>query len=214
MAKRAAKRASPEGIRRTLAELYPDATCALHFETPLQLLIATILSAQCTDARVNMVTPALFKRYRTAKDFAEADTAELVSFIRSTGFFNSKAKAIQAACAQIAEEFGGRVPDTMEDLLKLHGVARKTANVVLGTAMGKNEGIVVDTHVIRLAHRMGLSKEKDPVKIERDLMRLVPRAEWTAFGHRMTQHGRRLCTARNPKCDECPVLPHCPQIGV
>jgi endonuclease-3 len=214
MAKAKAARGDPAAVQRILAKLYPDATCALTFENPLQLLIKTILSAQCTDATVNRIAPALFARLRTAKDFADADPDELKELIRSTGFFNSKARAIQVACAQIVDDFGGEVPETMEQLTSLHGVARKTANVVLGTAFGKSEGIVVDTHVIRLAHRMGLSKEKDPVKIERDLMAAVPRRDWTVFGHRVTTHGRRLCVAKQPKCDECPVLPHCPQIGV
>ncbi|MBN1478483.1 endonuclease III [Candidatus Sumerlaeota bacterium] len=201
-------------LRRALAKAFPDADCALDWKTPLQLLIATILSAQCTDARVNQVTPALFERYPTARAFAEADMDELREMIRSTGFFNNKAKAIQAACSQIVDEFGGEVPDSMEQLLKLRGVARKTANVVLGTAFGKNEGIVVDTHVIRLAHRMGLSAQRDADKIERDLMEQIPRQEWTAFAHRMVLHGRKWCTARRPDCETCPCRPACPQNGV
>jgi endonuclease-3 len=209
-----APRDPPQGILRALAKEYPDATCALHFENPLQLLIATILSAQCTDVRVNMVTPALFERFPTARAFAASDPDELREMIRSTGFFNNKAKAIQAACAQIVDEFGGEVPQSMEELLKLRGVARKTANVLLGTAFGKSEGVVVDTHVARLAKRMGLSKEKTPEKIEEDLMALIPRRDWTVAAHRLILHGRKHCTARRPDCDHCPCLPHCPQIGV
>lgn len=209
-----ARTADPAGLRRALARLYPGATCALAFETPLQLLVATILSAQCTDARVNTVTPALFARCRTAQDFATIPTSELIALIKSTGFFNNKAKAIQEACAQIHGRFGGEVPRTMDELLTLRGVARKTANVILGTAFGMNEGIVVDTHVIRLANRMGLTAESDPVKIEQDLMRAVPREEWTRFGHRMTLHGRQVCTARRPACDQCACLPACAQVGV
>jgi len=203
-----------EGIRAALAKEYPDATCALHWKTPLQLLVATILSAQCTDARVNMVTPALFKRYKTARDFADADPDELKGFVRSTGFFNQKAKSIQEACAQIADEHSGKVPQTMDELLELRGVARKTANVLLGTAFGKNEGVVVDTHVKRLAKRFGITEETDPNKIERTLMQVVPREEWTDFAHRVVLHGRKYCTARKPNCEECPCLPHCPQVGV
>jgi endonuclease-3 len=221
MAKSKAKSSSPPlrpgdaaKLRRALAKAFPEADCALDWKTPLQLLVATILSAQCTDARVNQVTPALFERYPTAQDFAEADMDELREMIRSTGFFNNKAKAIQAACAQIVDEFGGEVPDSMEQLLKLRGVARKTANVVLGTAFGKNEGIVVDTHVARLARRMGLSGQKDTDKIERDLMELVPRREWTAFAHRMVLHGREWCMARKPDCETCPCRPACPQNGI
>lgn len=206
--------ADARGLLRALAKEYPDATCALNWSNPIQLLVATILSAQCTDARVNQVTPAIFERFPTARDFAESDLDELIGLIRSTGFFNNKAKAIQSACSQIVDEFGGEVPDTMEDLLKLRGVARKTANVVLGTAFGKNEGIVVDTHVGRLAKRMGFTKEKDPVKIERDLMEIVPRREWTDFAHRMTLHGRASCNARKPDCEHCVCFPHCPKIGV
>jgi endonuclease III len=201
-------------LRRALAKAFPDADCALDWKTPLQLLVATILSAQCTDARVNQVTPPLFERYPTARAFAEADMDEMRAMIRSTGFFNNKAKAIQAACAQIAEEFSGEVPDSMKELLRLRGVARKTANVVLGTAFGKNEGIVVDTHVSRLAHRMGMSAEKAPDKIERDLMEIVPRPEWTAFAHRMVLHGRKWCMARKPDCETCPCRPACPQNGI
>jgi endonuclease-3 len=210
-------KASPDqakSILRALAKEYPEPACALIHSSPLQLLIATILSAQCTDARVNMVTPALFKRYKSAKAFAEADMDELRELIRSTGFFNNKAKAIQAACAQIVDEFGGKVPNTMEDLLKLRGVARKTANVVLGTAFGKNEGVVVDTHVQRLSKRMGFTKEKSPEKIEKDLMALIPRKDWTDTAHRLVLHGRKYCMARKPDCEHCPCLPHCPQIGV
>lgn len=203
-----------KAILRVLAKEYPQAKTALNHTNALELLVATILSAQCTDERVNIVTKDLFKRYRTARDYAEADPQQLRQAIRSTGFFNQKADAIQACCRQIVERFGGRVPNTMEALTSLPGVARKTANVVLGTAFGKNEGIVVDTHVRRLAQRLGLSRESDPAKIERDLMAIVPRKDWTAFSFRLIDHGRRVCKAKKPACGECVLRPFCPQIGV
>ena len=191
-------------------KVYPDAHTELNFKTPLELLIATILSAQCTDKRVNMVTPALFKKYRTAKEYANAPPAELENAIKSTGFFRSKTKSIQGATSKIASKFGGKVPDSMEGLRELSGVGRKTANVVLGNAFGKNEGIVVDTHVIRLSQRLGLTKHKDPEKIERDLMELVPKEHWTNWSHWLIWHGRRRCYARKPDCANCEVFRLCP----
>jgi endonuclease III len=197
-------------ILKGLEKLYPDVTCALTHETPLQLLISTILSAQCTDERVNKVTPELFRRLRTAKDFASVPQEELEGMIRSTGFFRSKAKSIQSASRDIAEKHGGKVPETMEELTELRGVGRKTANVVLGTAFGKNEGIVVDTHVGRLSRRLGLTKNEDPVKVEQDLMKIIPKNEWTNFAHRLIWHGRKICKARKPDCPVCPLSPYCP----
>jgi len=191
-------------------EIYPGARCELDFKTPLQLLVATILSAQCTDKRVNMVTPSLFKKYRTAADYAKAEPAELETMIKSTGFFRSKTKSIRAAAAEIAQKYKGKVPDTMEELNGLPGVGRKTANVVLGTAFHRNEGIVVDTHVIRLSQRLRLTKHKDPEKIEQDLMRLVPREHWTMWSHWLIWHGRRRCFARRPDCRQCEILRLCP----
>jgi endonuclease-3 len=191
-------------------EVYPDAHCELDFKNPLELLIATILSAQCTDKRVNMVTPALFKKYRTAADYAKAPQPELERAIRSTGFFRNKAKSIRAATSTIDKKFGGKVPDSMEELRELPGVGRKTANVVLGNAFGKNEGIVVDTHVARLSQRLGLTKQKDAEKIERDLIKLVPREHWTNWSHWLIWHGRRRCYARKPDCGHCEVFRLCP----
>jgi endonuclease III len=191
-------------------KVYPDAHTELNFKNPLELLIATILSAQCTDKRVNMVTPLLFKKYRSAKDYADAPQAELENAIKSTGFFRNKTKSIRAATSTIASKFGGKVPDSMEQLRELPGVGRKTANVVLGNAFGKNEGIVVDTHVIRLSQRLGLTKQKDPEKIERDLMKLVPRECWAVWSHWLIWHGRRRCYARKPDCANCEVFRLCP----
>ena len=193
-----------------LRKHYPGATTALRWSNPLELLAATVLSAQCTDERVNKVTPALFEKYRTAADYAAASQATLEQEVRTTGFFRNKAKSLRGACAIIAERHGGRVPETMEALLELPGVARKTANVVLGTAYGKNEGFVVDTHVSRLARRMGFSRQTEPAKIEQDLMSLVPRRSWTRFGHTLVLHGRAVCNARKPRCDDCPVNKLCP----
>jgi endonuclease-3 len=195
---------------KTLAKVYPDAHCELDFRTPLELLVATILSAQCTDKRVNLVTPALFAKYRTAKDYAAARTETLEGMIRSTGFFRSKTKSIRAAAAAIVTEHGGRVPDTMEKLHGLPGVGRKTANVVLGNAFGKDEGIVVDTHVVRLSHRLRLTRQTDPEKIEQDLMKLVPRQHWTKWSHWLIWHGRRRCFARKPDCHHCEIFSLCP----
>jgi endonuclease III len=193
-----------------LRRRHPDAKCALDYESPLQLLVATILAAQCTDVRVNLTTPSLFKKYPTAEAMAEAPRDELQEKIRSCGFYRNKARSIRGACAKILSDFGGRVPDTMEALLSLPGVARKTANVVLGTGYGKNEGVVVDTHVLRVAPRLGLTREHTPEKIEQDLMSLFPREDWTLLGHVLTFHGRRICTARKPDCPGCPVNKLCP----
>jgi endonuclease-3 len=208
-----ANRVRARRIRRTLAMLYPEARCALHYESPLELLIATILSAQCTDARVNQVTPALFARYRTATDYAGADLTELEKAIQSTGFYHNKAKNIIACCQRIVSEHGGEVPNRLEDLVRLPGVGRKTANVVLGNAFGI-PGITVDTHVGRLSRRMGLTMHDDPEKVERDLMALVPRKEWTEFSHRMILHGRQVCAARKPNCAGCALAPWCPKVGI
>ena len=191
-------------------KIYPTAHCELDFRNPLQLLVATILSAQSTDKRVNMVTPALFRKYRTAKDYADAPLPELENAIKSTGFYRNKAKSIRGAMREIVEKHGGKVPDTMEALCALPGVGRKTANVVLGNAFHKDEGIVVDTHVIRLSQRLGLTKQKDPVKIELDLMKLVPREHWTDWSHWLIWHGRRRCYARKPDCSRCEVFKLCP----
>ena len=191
-------------------QVYPDAHTELNFKNPLQLLIATILSAQCTDKRVNMVTPALFKKYRTAADYAKAPPAEMEKAIQSTGFFRSKTKSIRGATSTIVEKFAGRVPDSMEKLRELPGVGRKTANVVLGNAFHKDEGIVVDTHVMRLSQRLGLTKQTDPEKIERDLMKLVPQKHWTVWSHWLIWHGRRRCYARKPDCSQCEVFRLCP----
>jgi len=197
-----------------LKEAYPQAECALSHKNPLQLLVATILSAQCTDARVNQVTPALFEKYASAQDLAGAAQADLERLIRSTGFFRNKAKNIKAACQRIVRDFQGKVPKTMEELLSLPGVARKTANVVLGTAYGIAAGVVVDTHVFRLTHRLGLTHAKTPEKVEMGLMKLLPREEWINFSHRLIYHGRQICVARNPKCAVCTLNPVCPRIGV
>jgi endonuclease-3 len=206
-------RARARRIVRLLAREYPDAHCALNHETPLQLLVATILSAQCTDARVNLVTPALFARYPDAKAFATADARDLEAAIQSTGFFRNKARNIRACCQTLVERHGGEVPGTMEELVPLAGVGRKTANVILGNAFGV-PGITVDTHVGRLSRRMGLTTETDPEKVERDLMQLIPKKEWTQFSHRMIFHGRQVCHAREPRCDDCVVAKVCPRVGV
>jgi endonuclease-3 len=196
-------------ILRHLDEAYPAATCALHHHDAWQLLVATILSAQCTDERVNMVTPSLFRKYPTLEDFAHVSQEELAQDIRSTGFFNNKAKSIIGAARKILTDFGGRVPRTMEEMLTIPGAARKTANVVLGTAYGIASGIVVDTHVQRIAKRLDFTKETDPAKIERDLMKVIPQDRWIVFSHQMIHHGRKLCMARNPRCAECPLDPIC-----
>lgn len=201
-------------ILTALRRAYPDSQCALDHQTPLQLLVATILSAQCTDVRVNLVTPALFARYRTAADFAASPPGELEALIRPTGFFRNKAKSIRACCRVIAEKHAGRVPDTMAELVALAGIGRKTASVVLGVAYGKAEGIVVDTHVTRLSRRLGFTRHTNPVKIERALMKIVPRADWIDFSHLLIWHGRRRCAARKPDCQRCELCDWCPKIGV
>jgi endonuclease III len=195
---------------KALPKVYPDAHCELDFRNPLELLVATILSAQCTDKRVNAVTPALFAKYRSAADYAKAPPAILEKMIRSTGFFRSKTKSIRGAAAAIVAEHGGRVPDTMEKLHGLPGVGRKTANVVLGNAFGKDEGIVVDTHVMRLSHRFRITRQTDPEKIEQDLMKLVPRKHWTNWSHWLIWHGRRRCFARKSDCHHCEIFRLCP----
>jgi endonuclease-3 len=192
-----------------LLAAYPDAKCALDFSTPLQLLVATILSAQSTDKTVNTVTPALFRKFRTAEQFAAADLPELEKRIHSTGFFRNKAKSIQGASRMIAEDHAGKVPQDMDELLKLPGVARKTANVVLGVAFGKAEGVVVDTHVQRLSVRLNFTTESRPEKIEQDLMKLFPREKWIHLSHLLIHHGRALCQARKPRCMECPIEDLC-----
>ncbi|MCA1817871.1 MAG: endonuclease III [Acidobacteria bacterium] len=193
-----------------LKKSYPDARCSLNHTNPLELLVATILSAQCTDERVNVVTAELFRKYRRAEDYTRVPQEELEQDIRSTGFFRNKAKAIQGACRMIVEKHKGRVPETMEELLELPGVARKTANVVLGNAYGLASGVVVDTHVSRLSQRLGLSSEEQPEKIERDLCELIPRKEWINFSHLLIAHGRAVCKARAPLCSECFLVELCP----
>jgi endonuclease III len=211
------ERATPERAREIydrLAEHYPDAHCALDFRTPYQLLVATILSAQCTDKRVNMVTPSLFKRYRTPAAMADANPAELEDMIKSTGFFRNKSKSLLGMSRALVERHHGKVPQELEELVELPGVGRKTANVVLGNAFDKNEGVVVDTHVGRVSERLGLTRETDPVKIEQDLMRLYPSERWTMLAHLLIEHGRRICVARRPKCEECFLNDICPSSRV
>ena len=197
-------------ILRRLDREYPDAQCALHYENPFQLLVATILSAQCTDKRVNMVTPQLFTRYPTPEDMAQANEEELQELIRSTGFFRNKARNLVGAAQGITAESEGKVPESMEKLLKLPGVARKTANVVLGTGFGITCGIVVDTHVKRLSHRLGMTTQKDPNKIEQDLMGQIPEYHWIGFSHQLIHHGRRVCKSRRPICEACVLANLCP----
>lgn len=212
-ARSAKKKRLPE-IIRLLEEAHPDAECALHHRNALELLVATILSAQCTDERVNKVTPDLFAKYPTAQAFAEADITELEEAVRSTGFYRNKAKNIQAACRTIVEEYGGEVPNEMDKLLVLNGVARKTANVVLGTWYGIADGVVVDTHVKRLSNLLRLTKQSDPVKIEKDLMAITPKEKWVDLSHLLIFHGRRICIARRPKCTECTLSHLCPSSQV
>jgi endonuclease-3 len=209
-----AGRANALRIEAALAAAYPDADCELDFRDPYELLAATILSAQCTDARVNTVTPALFARWPDAAALAGADQAEVEAVIRPTGFFRSKAKSLLGMARGVAERHGGAIPASMEHLTALPGVGRKTANVVLGTAFGMATGVVVDTHVARLAGRLGLSRHADPEKIERDLMRLFPATSWVALGHRLILHGRRVCAARKPQCGACSLAAICPKVGV
>jgi endonuclease-3 len=207
-------RQRPARVYNLLLKLYPDAACALHYRNAFELLVATILSAQCTDVRVNLVTPDLFRKYPTIESLAAADVSQLEQVVRSTGFYRNKAKAIKGVARIVLEKHGGRVPQTMEELLELPGVARKTANVVLGNAFGKNEGMVVDTHIGRLSLRLGFSKQSDPVKIERDLMERFPRERWTMLAHLLIFHGRGVCVARRPRCGDCALWSDCPQIGV
>jgi endonuclease III len=207
------QRRAAEIIRR-LKKAYPDAHCALNHTNAFELLIATILSAQCTDERVNIVTANLFRKYRNPQDYLEVAQEELEKDIHSTGFFRNKAKNIQGACQKIIEIYGGEIPQTMEELLILNGVARKTANVVLGNAFGIASGVVVDTHVSRLSQRLGLTAETAPEKIEKDLSELVPKKDWIMFPHWLISHGRKICQARKPKCDECVLNDICPKIGV
>jgi endonuclease-3 len=208
-----AKSARVQKIIAALQRAYPDAHCELNFTNPLELLIATILSAQCTDKRVNLVTAELFQKYRTAADYADAPLADLEQAIKTTGFFRNKAKNIQACCRALVEKHDGEVPRTMEELHALDGVGRKTANVVLGNAFGINVGVVVDTHVTRLANRLGLTKHTDAVKIEQDLMKLVPQKDWTLFSHWLIWHGRRRCAARKPDCAHCEIAALCPSFA-
>jgi len=196
-------------ILNGLDKMYPNVTCALTHTSAWELLVATILSAQCTDKRVNEVTPRLFRKYPTIQDFAAVSQAELSQEIRSTGFFNNKAKSVIGAAKRILSEFGGEVPQNMEDLLTVPGAARKTANVVLGTVFGIAAGVVVDTHVMRISQRLDLSKSTDPINIEKDLMKIIPQDHWVLFAHQMIHHGRGLCVARKPRCVECPLDPLC-----
>jgi endonuclease-3 len=205
----AERRARVAEILTRLDRMYPNATCALKHRNPWELLVATILSAQCTDKRVNEVTPGLFAKYPTPQDFAAVRPEVLANDIRSTGFFNNKAKSIVGAAKKITGEFGGQVPRTIEELLTVPGAARKTANVVLGTAYGIASGVVVDTHVTRVARRLDLTRESDPVKIERDLTKILPKQKWILFSHQIIHHGRALCAARNPKCVDCDLEPLC-----
>ena len=207
---RAKERQRIAEILRVLGQEYADANCALHHQNAYELLVATVLSAQCTDVRVNMVTPALFQRFPDAKALAGADQEELQEIIKSTGFFRNKAKNLIGAARKLTQEFDGVVPQSMTDLLELPGVARKTANVVLGNAYGIPSGVVVDTHVSRLSGRLGLTEERDPKKIETDLMEIVPEDEWIDFSHRLIQHGRRVCVARKPRCGDCFLADLCP----
>jgi endonuclease-3 len=210
----AERRARIGKIIARLEREYPDATCALHHTSALELVVATILSAQCTDARVNMVTPVLFTKYRTSADYAAADPRVLEGEIQSTGFFRNKTKSIIGMAQALVERHGGDVPDTMEALTELPGVGRKTANVILGTWFKKNEGVVVDTHVQRLSRLMKLTRHDDPVQIERDLMELLPRDRWTWWSHTLIQHGRQVCIARRPQCEACVVNRLCPSSKV
>ncbi|QLE58097.1 endonuclease III [Nostoc sp. TCL26-01] len=200
-------------ILSRLKRLYPDATCSLNYTTPVQLLVATILSAQCTDERVNLVTPALFSRFPDAASLANADLAELETLVRSTGFYRNKAKNIQGACRMIVNEYNSVVPNTMEQLLKLPGVARKTGNVVLAHAYGINAGVTVDTHVKRLSQRLGLTKYPDPIHIEQDLMKLLPQPDWENWSIRLIYHGRAVCKARSPLCEACELSDLCPSVA-
>ncbi|MFL6264210.1 MAG: endonuclease III [Thermoanaerobaculia bacterium] len=216
-ARRESKRARRERTLEILARLrreYPETRLALDFQSPLQLLMATVLAAQCTDQKVNEVTPPLFRRYPTARDFAAADLTELEEMVRSTGFYRNKAKALKNLGMALVAEHGGEVPDAMQPLVALPGVGRKTANVVLGNAFGRNEGVAVDTHVQRLSRRLFLTEEEDPEKIERDLVAILPREEWTRFALLLQDHGRKICKARRPECAVCPVADLCPSAEI
>lgn len=216
--KKKAKRTAPPiplaVLRDRLAALYPDAYCELRHSNAFELLVATILSAQCTDERVNKTTPELFRRFPTPQAMAAATASEIESLVKSTGFFRNKTKSILGAARRIVTEFDGRVPDTMEEILTLPGVARKTASVVLGNAYGKNEGIAVDTHVMRLTQRWGITRQSDPKKIEQELMKSLPREEWTSFSHRTIFHGRRVCDAKKPACVRCTLADLCPSASL
>lgn len=201
------------GLVELLKKTYPGAKCSLDFKTPHQLLVATILSAQCTDERVNKVTPGLFEKYRNPEDFAKVSQEELENDIRSTGFFRNKAKAIREASRKIMGQHEGKIPERMEDLTELPGVGRKTASVVLGTAFGKAEGIVVDTHVARLSQRLGLTRNREPLKIEQDLMKIIDKSNWIILSHLLIDHGRAICRARKPDCKNCVLSPDCPSTG-
>ncbi|MFO1046203.1 MAG: endonuclease III [Planctomycetaceae bacterium] len=201
-------------IVRVLAKTYADAVCALNHDSPFQLLAATILSAQCTDERVNMVTPELFRRWPTAHELAEAPQADVEEVVRSTGFFRAKAGNLIGMAKGLVEKHNGELPQTVEELIALPGVGRKTANVLLGTAFGIASGVVVDTHVKRISQLLGLTESDSPEQIERDLMKLLPEKEWINFSHRLIHHGRQICIARRPKCDECPLLAHCQRVGL
>ena len=219
MTKRRVKKLGPAAVRapvvfERLHEAYPDAHCALDFENPFQLLVATILSAQCTDKRVNLTTPAVFARYPSPSALAAANPEELEQMIKSTGFFRSKTKSLIGMATAVAERYGGIVPDRLAQLVELPGVGRKTANVILGNAYGRDEGVVVDTHVTRLSQRLGFTSHTDPVKIEQDLMTLYPRERWTLLAHLLIEHGRQICVARTPKCEQCVANDLCPSSRV
>jgi endonuclease-3 len=201
-------------IAKQLARTYPDAVCALEHAEPFQLLVATILSAQCTDERVNLVTPALFRKFPTPEQLARSSQSDVERIIKSTGFFRAKARSLRGMAAKLVDEFGGELPRTIDELTTLPGVGRKTANVLLGTAFGLATGVVVDTHVKRITHLLGLTRHTDPEKVEQDLMVLLPRKEWVNFSHRLIHHGRKICIARRPKCSECPLLKLCPRVGL
>ena len=208
---------TPQRVReilRLLAKTYPNVTCALEHKSAFELLVATILSAQCTDERVNMVTPALFEKYPTPAKLAAAPQSAVEKIIKSTGFFRAKANSLRGMAKALVEQHGGEMPRTLEELVEMPGVGRKTANVVLGTAFGLPTGVVVDTHVKRLSFRLGLTQSTNPEQIERELMELIPKKEWINFSHRLIHHGRRICIARKPKCLECPLLPVCPRDGL
>jgi endonuclease III len=211
---RSQKRTRTGKLIERLKAAYPDARCSLNYANPLELLVATVLSAQCTDERVNLVTKSLFKKYRTAGDYAGAPPGALEEDIKSTGFYRTKAKALRACCAELLAQYGGEVPAQMAALVQLPGIGRKTANVILGNAFEMAEGIVVDTHVRRLAGRLGLTRHRDPDKIEQDLLQVVPREDWIIIGHLLILHGRRICVARAPKCPVCPINDLCPSAKI